>query len=90
MGGKQKLLDFQRIRRRFDGGNEDRSSKCHLFSERAENGPDGPIRSLCISLHGGRLPRHANGGHPQGRALHDPEINLRQKMNRSANPSPQL
>ena len=35
---KQELLDFHGIRRRFDGGNEDRSSECHRFSERAENG----------------------------------------------------
>src|SRR5206468_13121417 len=49
-----------------------------LLAGQPEDRADEPLRGLRLGVDGGRLPRLAGGGRPQGRALHDPEIDLHQ------------
>ena len=59
------------------------------LARQPEDGADGPLRGVQPRVDGGGLPRVAGGGRPQGRALHDPEVDLHEALLVTASaPSP--
>src|SRR5262249_19721527 len=83
-------LDHDRLRRGPQQGDGQRGARERRLPRAAEAGAADALRSVLAQLDGRRLPRVAGGGRAQGRALHDPEVDLRQEIvgARSARPRP--
>src|SRR6202022_4361552 len=71
---------FNGIRRGLERSHENRRARDGEFPGRTEDGANVAGRSLFTYFDRRRLPRLSGGGHPQGRALHDPQVDFHQQV----------
>ena len=77
-----------RLQRGSQRGNDERHARGGQLARQPEVGADGSLRGLQPGVDGRGLPRVAGGRCPQGRALHDPEVDLRKALLVAPRPHP--